>query len=115
MITGHYIALPDLVAMLHEITGRRGRIVALPIGMALAVGRVADLVQRFVPGRLPASYEGIRINALRPHCDDSSTAKDLGITARDLRVTLEDTVQWLADQGHLPVAGPGRQINLSEP
>jgi dihydroflavonol-4-reductase len=52
MITGHYIALPDLVAMLQQITGRRGRIVATPAGMTLAVGRVADLMQRLLPGRL---------------------------------------------------------------
>ena len=104
MITGHYIALPDLVAMLHQVTGRRGRIVAMPAGMALAAGRLADLVQRFMPGRLPLSYEGIWISALQPHCDDSRTAKELGITPRDLPVTLKDTVQWLADQGHLPIA-----------
>ncbi len=104
MITGHYIALPDLVAMLHQVTGRRGRIVAMPAGMALAAGRLADLMQRFMPGRLPLSYEGIWISALQPYCDDSRTAKELGITPRDLRVTLKDTVQWLADQGHLPIA-----------
>lgn len=105
MITGHYIALPDYVAMLHEITGHHGRIVAMPAGVAMAAGRVADLVQRFVPGRLPLSYEGVWLSALQPHCDDSRTAEELGITARDLRVTVADTVQWLADQGHLTVAG----------
>jgi hypothetical protein len=42
------------------------------------------------------------IFAAQPRCDDSRTASELGITARDLRVTLTDTVQWLADQGHLP-------------
>ena len=104
MITGHYIALPDLIAMLQQITGRRSRIVAMPAGMTLAAGRVADLMQRLVPGRLPFSHEGIWISALQPHCDDSRTASELGITARDLRVTLADTVQWLADQGYLPAA-----------
>ena len=103
MITGHYIALPDLVAALHEITGRHGRVMTMPAGMTLAAGRVADLVQHLVPGRLPFTYEGIWISALQPHCDDSSTGTELGITARDLRATLEDTVRWLADQGHLSV------------
>jgi hypothetical protein len=36
--------------------------------------------------------------------DDSRTVSELGVTPRDLRVTLADTVQWLADQGHLPMA-----------
>jgi hypothetical protein len=92
--------------------------------MTLAAGRVADLMQRLIPARLPFSHEGIWISALQPHCDDSRTASELGITSRDLRVTLADTVQWLADQGHLPLAraaggssgdalsGPAEQDNL---
>jgi hypothetical protein len=72
--------------------------------MTLAAGRVADLMQRLRPGRLPFSHEGIWISALQPHGDDSRTASELGITARDLRETLTDTVRWLTDQGHLPAA-----------
>jgi dihydroflavonol-4-reductase len=108
MITGHYIALRDLTAMLHEVTGRHGRIVAMPAGAAQAVGRVADLVQHIVPGRLPYNYEAMWVTALQPHCDDSRTISELGITPRDLRVTVEDTVRWLADHGHI-AATPARQ------
>ena len=108
MITGHYIAARDLTAMLHEITGHHGRIVAMPAGTAQAVGRVADLVQHIVPGRLPFNYEAIWVTALQPHYDDSRTIGELGVTPRDLRVTLEDTVRWLADHGHI-AATPARQ------
>ena len=58
MITGHYVAMPDYMAMLHQITGRRGRIVTTPAGLALAVGRVADLMQRLMPSRLPYRSRG---------------------------------------------------------
>ncbi len=105
MITGHYTAMTDLIAMLQQITGRSSRIVAVPAGLTLAIGRAADLMQGLVPSRLPFGYEGPWIFSLEPHCDDSRTASELGITARDLKVTLTDTVQWLADQGHLPAAG----------
>lgn len=104
MITGHYIALPDLIAILQEITGRPSRIVALPASLTLAVGRLADLMQRLLPGRFPVSHEGICIGSLQPHCDDSRTVSELGVIPRDLRVTLSDTVQWLADQGYLAAA-----------
>jgi dihydroflavonol-4-reductase len=102
MITGHYVAMPDLIAAVQEITGRRSRIVTMPASLALAAGRTADLMQRLMPGRLPFSYEAVWISALQPRCDDSRTASELGITPRDLRVTLADTLRWLADQGHLP-------------
>jgi nucleoside-diphosphate-sugar epimerase len=58
-------------------------------------------VQHIVPGRIPFSYEGTWIGALQAHCDDSRTVKELGVTPRDLRETLADTVRWLADQGHI--------------
>jgi hypothetical protein len=57
------------------------------------------------PGRVPFSYESIWMAALQPHCDDSRTIGELGITSRDLLMTLTDTVQWLAEQGHLPASG----------
>jgi dihydroflavonol-4-reductase len=84
--------------------GRRRRIVAAPDGLTLALGRVADLMQRLTPARLPLNYEGPWIFSLQPHCDDSKTISELGVTPRDLKVTLTDTVRWLADQGHLPAA-----------
>jgi dihydroflavonol-4-reductase len=104
MITGHYIALTDLTAALREIAGHPGRTVALPAGAAEAIGRMADLMQHIVPGRLPLAYEGMWIAALQPHCDDSRTVNELGITPRDLGETLADTVRWLADQGHISLA-----------
>lgn len=105
MITGHYMAAKDLTAMLHELTGRHGRIVALPAGAARAVGRVADLVQHVAPGQLFVSYEAAWTSGLQPHCDDSKTISELGITPRDLKVTLADTVKWLADHGHITLTG----------
>ena len=101
MITGDYLAMKDLTAMLHEITGHRGRIVTVPASAAEAIGRIADLVQHIMPGRVPFSHEAMWASALQAHCDDSRTVKDLGITPRDLRETLADTVRWLADQGHI--------------
>jgi dihydroflavonol-4-reductase len=105
MITGHYITLPDLTAALREIAGHRGRIVVVPAGAAQALGRMGDLVQHIVPGRVPLGHEGMWIAALQPHCDDSRTVKELGITPRDLRATLADTVRWLAGQGHISLTG----------
>jgi len=84
---------------------------SIPVGLAQTVGRVTDYVQRLAPGRLPFSHEGIWMAALQPHCDDSRTIGELGITSRDLLMTLTDTVWWLAEQGHLPVSGRGRSLN----
>jgi len=91
--------------------GRPAWTKSIPVGLAQTVGRVTDYVQRLAPGRLPFSHEGIWMAALQPHCDDSRTIGELGITSRDLLMTLTDTVWWLAEQGHLPVSGRGRSLN----
>ena len=78
----------------------------MPAGATLAAGRVADLMQRLMPGRLPFNHEGIWISSLQPHCDDSRTGSELGVVPRDLRVTLSDTVRWLADRATCRWNGP---------
>jgi dihydroflavonol-4-reductase len=103
MIAGHYTGMPELTAVLREIAGHPGRIVVLPAGTAEAAGRLADLV----PGRVPLAFGGMWVVALEPHCDDSRTVQDLGVTPRDLRETLTDTVRWLAGQGHISLTRSG--------
>ncbi len=112
MITGHYIAFKDLTAMLHEITGSHGRIVVLSAGAARAVGHVADLFQHIAPGQLFIRYEAAWTSGLQAHCDDSMTVSELGITPRDLKVTLADTVRWLADHGHISLTR-AREVSSS--
>jgi len=84
-----------LVSLGHQVrllVRSRDRVVRSlsPLGVADVESVVGDVT---APGSVEEAM---------PHCDDSRTASELGITARDLRVTLTDTVRWLAGQGHLP-------------
>jgi hypothetical protein len=75
MITGHYISMPDLMAMLQQITGRRHRIVAMPAGLTLALGRVADLINAWRPPGSPS------ITRARGYSASSRTATTPGPSA----------------------------------
>jgi UDP-glucose 4-epimerase len=110
MITGHYIALPDLTAALREIAAHPGRIVVLPASAAQAIGRMADLVQHIVPGRVPLGYEGMWIAALQPHCDDSRTVTELGITTRPARDPRRHSAVAGRRRPHLPRPGAGSSL-----
>src|SRR5262245_14146690 len=57
-VAGHYIALPDIIRTLADLSGRRIRFVTLPSWFLAGFGRVADVAQNRLTKRLPWSGEG---------------------------------------------------------
>jgi nucleoside-diphosphate-sugar epimerase len=108
MVAGHYIAMPDLIRTLADLTGRRIPFATLPAWFLAGFGRAADVVQRRVSTRLPWDAEGIWVMNCAARCDDSKTRSELGLEPRPLRDTLADTVRWLVEVGHLTPSEAGR-------
>ena len=108
MVAGHYIAMPDLICTLADLTGRRIPFATLPAWFLAGFGRAADVVQRRVSMRLPWDAEGIWVMNCAARCDDSKTRSELGLEPRPLRDTLADTVRWLVEVGHLTPSEAGR-------
>jgi hypothetical protein len=75
--------------------------------MLLPVARVVQLVQLATPVHIPVEFEAIYFCRCANRRDDTKTRQELGVVPRDLRVTLADSVRWLAQQGHItaPEAG----------
>jgi dihydroflavonol-4-reductase len=93
--------LPELMARLGTVTGRRLPAVTMPAGLLLPVGRAVQVLQRIVPFHIPAEFEGIYVAWCAARYDDTRTQRELGVAPRDLQATLADTVRWLVDQGHI--------------
>jgi dihydroflavonol-4-reductase len=108
LITGHYLTMPGIIGTLGDLTGRRIRFVTLPARFLAAFGRAADLVQRRLRTRLPWSAESIWIVNCDARCDDSKTHDELQLEPRPLRDTFADTVDWLAESGHITPRQAGR-------
>jgi dihydroflavonol-4-reductase len=108
MVAGHYIAMPDLIRTLADLTGRRIPFATLPAWFLAGFGHAADVVQRRVSTRLPWDAEGIWVMNCAARCDDSKTRSELGLEPRPLRDTLVDTVRWLVEVGHLTPSEAGR-------
>jgi nucleoside-diphosphate-sugar epimerase len=104
---GETVSLVDLTRLVAEVTGRRLRARALPGAPLLAMGHVADLLQRALSVRLPASFEAIYLALQDPRCDNSRTWSELGVTPRPLRETVRDTILWLHREGHLSARDVG--------
>jgi dihydroflavonol-4-reductase len=108
MVAGHYATMPGIIDTLGDLSGRRIRFLTFPAWFLAAFGRAADLVQRRLRTRLPWSGESIWILNCDARCDDSRTRDELQLQPRPLRETFADTVQWLAETGHLTPRQAGR-------
>jgi nucleoside-diphosphate-sugar epimerase len=101
LVGGHYISMPNLVRMLAEVSGRRLPFVTLPPWILAAFGGAADAMQRLLHARLPWTGEGIWVLNCAARCDDSRARTELAVEVRPLRETVEDTIRWLFEVGHL--------------
>ncbi len=109
LVTGHDTDAEDLRAELGRLTGRKLRALPAPRSAALIGGKIADTVQRMLPVRLTAGYEGPYILGATPRAgtDSSRTRAELGAIPPPLEETLQETVQWLATDGHLAAKTTG--------
>ena len=115
MVAGRRTTAAGLVRMLSEVTGRRIRFVTAPAWSLAPVARMADVVQRVVPWRLPLGSQAVDVLTWDAHCDDSDTTRELGIVYPDTRDVLAETVRWLARTGRLSAKQAGLLAPPSSP
>lgn len=103
LVPGENVVLPHEV--LRTVTGRRLPAVRLPLQVALPV---LQLGYRTEWPLLPHAVEGSRLIATDTRVDASATVADLGIRGRRIEETMQDTVRWLAEVGHISPRAAGR-------
>jgi dihydroflavonol-4-reductase len=90
---GHALPIRDLVATIADAAGVRRPTIPIPDWMAIVTGRVADLLQRIAPWRLPFSSETVGASLNHPQIDNSATTA-LGVTFRPAETAIRDQVAW---------------------
>ena len=109
-LSGNNVAYGQLIDSLAEITGRKIRYMTLPPWSLRSFVRLAGLMQRALPFRLPVNAEGFQVVAWNPRGDDSISEKELGFHARPLKETLTDQVRWMQDAGHISDKQAGKML-----
>lgn len=95
LLSGHWCSLPEMAALVGQVTGRSLWHVTLPVAWAQALARPYAYANRLAGRVTPVTPE--TVEATR-HCRVVSRAKaaaELGYDPRPLRETLSDTVAWL--------------------
>jgi dihydroflavonol-4-reductase len=104
MVTGRDLSTVELARQVAAVAGKSSRPLAVPAGVARAMGRVMDVVSRLPGPAVPAGSGAISVLLDYPGADTSSW-RALGLEFRPLEDTLRDTVAWLQDAGHYSGGG----------
>ncbi|MUM17160.1 SDR family NAD(P)-dependent oxidoreductase [Mycobacterium sp. CBMA271] len=92
---GHRLEVDDLVDVLTEAAGSTVLAVPVPDSALRAAGTVMDQLGRYVPLSTPITEAGMQYYTQMPASDDSPSERELGVTYRDPRETLADTITAL--------------------
>jgi nucleoside-diphosphate-sugar epimerase len=108
MLGGTLLSMGELRRLLEEATGRRFLSVPAPGWLLRRAGQFGDLVRSVVSVEFPMTHEAMVILTKMVPSDDEPTLDALGLRLRPVEETLEDTLRWLADAGHLDARHVGR-------
>ena len=91
MAGGHRVPVGELASLLGEVGDKR--IVTVPcLTPSRVAGQVLDRFGLILPFQTPFTEAGMQYYTQMPSSDDSPSEDELGITHRDPRNTLADTV-----------------------
>jgi dihydroflavonol-4-reductase len=92
----------DFFRLIEEVTGIRAPRMRLPRQLLYPVGLIAPLVSQHITHRRPImSIPRVRMSDLSYHYDNRKAVTELGLTFRDLKDSIKDTIRWFRDNGYI--------------
>jgi len=104
LLSGHWVSMPALAAVVEEVTGARPPRFVAPMWLArLAVGLAGRFSRR---GERPSLLTSVSLMALRGNrrISHERATRELGYHPRPFRETIADTLAWFRQAGMLPAS-----------
>ncbi len=99
LATAHNLSTKDLVLTIDRVTGRKRRVIKLPVAVARAVARAME-ARALKTGKPPMLARDMFEYTLRASYYDNRKSKDeLGATYRPVEQTIEDAVDYFRGRG----------------
>ena len=108
MLGGPFFTWAEFGALCDDITGVRAMRLPLPKPILFAAATLLDEIRRFRSLSYPLTRDAAEMMTTMVPTDDEPTLAALGVKLRPTRESVEDTLRWLAEAGHLPAANAGR-------
>lgn len=101
MAGGPRLSVQEIATLLTVATGKTIRAIPVPDALLRGLGQLVDAIDRFLPFDTPITEAGMQYYTQMPSSDDAPSERELGVTYRDARETLSDTVTGLRAFGRL--------------
>jgi hypothetical protein len=108
MAGGRLTTLPELGAIIRDLTGRRFPVLPTPGAVLRGLGSVTDAVRRVVPFETVFTREAMDLLTLVSPTDDTAVHAELGVGYRDPRESVEASLRALHAGGRLSARQVGR-------
>jgi dihydroflavonol-4-reductase len=101
LLSGHWVSMCDIAAMVAEITGVKNSRFVCPLWLARLAAPLVQGVSR-LNGKSPL-YTSVSLRALKSnrHISHARATRELGYQPRPFRETLVDTLRWFEANGQL--------------
>ncbi len=104
ILSGHWVALPEIAALVEELTGVPAPRLVVSLDLARRIAPLATLLARLLRMRplfTPMAIESLESN---PRISHERAGRDLSYRPRPFRETIRDTLRWFVESGRLPRA-----------
>lgn len=108
MAGGDLTPLPEIAAIIRDLTGRRFPVLPTPGVVLRGLGAVSDLARHVVPYDTVFTREGMQLLTLVKPTDDSAVHDQLGVAYRPARESIDASLRSLLAAGQLSPAQVGR-------
>ncbi|HEX3706963.1 MAG TPA: NAD-dependent epimerase/dehydratase family protein [Mycobacteriales bacterium] len=98
---GHLVRLPEVAAVIRQMTGRRFPVLPLPASLFRGLGHVLDGIRRVVPFNTVFTAEAMQLLTRATITDDAAVHDDLGVGYRAAADSIEASVRGLRASGRL--------------
>jgi len=101
ILSGQYFKVYELLNLLHEITGKKKIKRILPLWFVKLTAPLSEIYYKIL--RQPPLFTAYSIYTLNTNANFSheKAAKEFGYTARPMKQTLTDTIQWLKENNRI--------------
>ncbi|MCL2698104.1 MAG: NAD-dependent epimerase/dehydratase family protein [Oscillospiraceae bacterium] len=101
ILSGQYYKVYELLNLLHEITGKKKIKRVLPLWFVRLTAPLSEIYYKIL--RQPPLFTSYSVYTLNTNANFNceKAEKELGYTARPMRQTLADTIEWLKENNRL--------------
>ena len=113
LLSGHRVTVREMAATVSEITGTPYPRFVCPLWLASGAAPVVENIAKLTHRKALFTADAIRaLSTCNHHISHEKATRELGYNPRPFRETIEDTLQWYAEQGKIVIKNKSQRFKV---